>query len=88
MDPPLPRGSHAPLRLNVSALGSKKSDDESKRRDPPEPPRFRLVTVRGVRPHPGVELDRPRELEVQDDEAQFRRFPGIRWQHPLGPDGI
>lgn len=88
MDPPLPRGSDAPLRLNVSALTFNTSDDALKRHDPPEPPPFRLVTVRGVRPRPGVDLDRPRELEVQDDEARFRRFPGLRWQHPLGPDGI
>lgn len=72
----------------MRALDSKSSDDALERHDPPEPPPFRLVTVRGVRPRPGVNLDRPRELEVQDDEAQFSRSPGLRWQHPLGPEGI
>ena len=34
-------------------------------------PPFRLVTVRGVRARPGVDLDRPRALDAQDDEARF-----------------
>ena len=59
--------------LSVSAFIARTLDDALKRHDPPEPPPFRLVTVRGVRPRPGVDLDRPRALDVQDDEAQFAR---------------
>ncbi len=61
--------------LSVSAFISKTLDDALKRHDPSEPPPFRLVTVRGVRPRPGVDLDRPRALDVQDDEAQFTSAP-------------
>ena len=41
------------------------------RRETVEPPPFHLVTVRGVHPRPGVDLDRPRALDAQDDEARF-----------------
>ena len=41
------------------------------------PPPFKLVTVRGMYPRPGVDLDCPRALDVQDDEA--------RWQPPQPP---
>ena len=41
------------------------------RHEPSEPPPFRLVTSRRVRPRPGVDLDRPRALEAADDEARF-----------------
>lgn len=37
-----------------------------------EPAPFRLVTVRAS-PRPGVDLDRPRTLEVEDDTAWFGR---------------
>ena len=59
--------------LSVSAFISRTLDDALKRREATEPPPFRLVTVRGVRPRPGVDLDRPRALDIQDDEAQFSR---------------
>ena len=59
--------------LSVSAFISRTLDDALKRREPAEPLPFRLVTVRGVRPRPGLDLDRPRALDVQDDEAQFTR---------------
>ena len=36
-------------------------------------PPFRLVTVRGVRPRPEVDLDRPRALDEEDDVARFQR---------------
>ena len=32
---------------------------------------MRLVTVRGVRLRPGVDLDRPRALDAQKDEERF-----------------
>ena len=35
-------------------------------------PAFRLVTVRGVHPRPGVNLDLPRALEAKDDETRFK----------------
>lgn len=67
------RRAAAARGLSVSAFISRTLDDALKRRDPSEPPPFRLVTVPGVRPRPGVDLDRPRALEIQDDEAQFSR---------------
>ena len=57
--------------LSVSAFIAKTLDDALKRREPSEPPPFRLVTVRGVHARPGVDLDRPRALDAQDDEARF-----------------
>ena len=35
------------------------------------PSPFRLITVRGSRPRPGVDLDCPRTLDVEEDEARF-----------------
>lgn len=49
-----------------------KSLDNPRKRDDPERTPFRLVTVRAS-PRPGVDLDRPRALEVDDDEARFGR---------------
>lgn len=62
--------------VSVSAFIAKTLDDALKRSEPSESPPFRLVVARGVSPRPGVDLDRPRALEVQDDEAQFRRVVG------------
>ena len=59
--------------ISASAFIAKTLDDALKRRKTPEPPPFRLVTVRGVHTHPGVDLDRPRALDVQDDEAGYGR---------------
>ena len=59
--------------ISVSAFISRTLNDALKRREPSEPPPFRLVTVRGVHPRPGVDLDRPRALDAEDDEAQFER---------------
>ena len=59
--------------ISVSAFISKTLSESLTRRESREaPPPFRLVTVRGVRPRPGVDLDRPRALEVEDDEAAFK----------------
>ena len=55
----------------MSAFIARTLDDALKRRETSEPPPFRLVTVRGVHARPGVDLDRPRALDAQDDEAQF-----------------
>ena len=57
--------------VSVSALVANPLDDALKRRAAPEPPRpFRLITVGGG-PHPGIDLDRLREIETADDEACF-----------------
>ena len=59
--------------LSVSAFIAKTLDDAMKRREKPEPPPFHLVTVRGVQARPGVDLDRPRTLDAQDDVAGYGR---------------
>ena len=58
--------------VSVSAFISTTLSDVLKRREPPEAPPFRLVTVRGVRPRPGIDLDRPRALDAREDEARFQ----------------
>ena len=59
--------------LSVSAFIARTLDDALKRGEPSEPPPFRLITVRGGHPRPGVDLDRPRSLDAQDDELRFKR---------------
>ena len=56
--------------VSVSAFIARTLDDALKRRECAEPPPFRLVTVRGVRPRAGVDLDRPRALDAEGDEAR------------------
>lgn len=67
------RRSAAAQDLSVSAFIAKVLDDAVKRREPSEPPPFRLVTVRNARIRPGVDLDSPRSLDSEDDRAQFGR---------------
>ena len=57
--------------ISVSAFIASTLDDALKRREATEPPPFQLVTVRGVHPRPGVDLDRTRALDAQDDETRF-----------------
>ena len=57
--------------ISVSAFIAKTLDDALKRRERSEPPPFRLVTVRGVHARTGVDLDRTRALDAQDDEVRF-----------------
>ena len=57
--------------ISVSAFIARTLDDALKRSEKPEPPPFRLVTVRGVHARSGVDLDRPRAFDAQDDEARF-----------------
>ena len=57
--------------MSVSAFVAMTLDDALKRHDAVEAPPFRLVTVRGVHVRPGVDLDRPRALDAQEDEARF-----------------
>ena len=66
------RRAAAARGTSVSAFIASTLSDALKRREPSEPPPFQLVTVRGVYPRPGVDLDRPRSLEVEDDEARFK----------------
>ena len=46
--------------------------DALRRREPSEPPPFRLLTVRSVSSRPGVDLDRPRALEAEDEDTRFK----------------
>ena len=59
--------------ISVSAFIARTLDDAMKRRETPEPPPFHLITVRGVHPRPGVDLDRPRALDAEGDEAGYGR---------------
>lgn len=59
---------------SVSAFIAEVLDDALKRADQEREPRppFRLVTVGGPGTYDGVDLDRPRELEVADDADRWR----------------
>lgn len=57
--------------LTVSAFIAQTLDDALKRREPTPAPPFQLVTVRGSRPRRGVDLDRPRSLDVHDDQGRY-----------------
>ena len=57
--------------LSVSAFIAKTLDDAIKRREPVLNKPFRLVTVGGGGPLPGIDLDRPRALEADDDQLRL-----------------
>ncbi len=59
--------------MSVSAFIAGTLDDALKHSGPQESPPFEMMTVRGVHPRPGVDLDRTRALDVQDDEAGSSR---------------
>lgn len=59
--------------ISMSSFIARTLDDAMKRREPSEQPPFQLVTVRGVRPRAGVDLDRPRALDAREDEAHLPR---------------
>ena len=65
----------AELGLSVSAFVGRVLDDALKRQAPPPAPPFRLVTVKGEGLHTGVDLDRPRALVAEEDEAAFATRP-------------
>ena len=67
------RRAAAARGISVSAFISGALNDALKRREASPPPPFRLITARGVHPRHGVDLDRPRALDAQDDEARFSR---------------
>jgi len=57
---------------SVSAFIAGILDDAVKREIPPPGKRsFRLITVGGGGPYPNIDLDRPRELMVADDEEEY-----------------
>lgn len=57
---------------SVSAFIAAVLDDAIKRAPAHEAERpFRLVAVGGGGPYPGVDLDRPRELMVAEDEERY-----------------
>ena len=59
--------------ISVSAFIAATLDKAIERRAPAEAARpFRLITVGGDGPRPGIDLDRPRTIETADDEAGFR----------------
>ena len=58
--------------ISMSAFIARTLDDALKRSEPSEQPSFRLITVRGGKIGSQVDLDRPRALEAQEDEAQFK----------------
>ena len=58
--------------LSVSAFIAKTLDDALKRPETTHVKPFRLITVGGDGPRPGVDLDRPRELESLEDEERYR----------------
>ena len=57
--------------LSVNAFIVRTLSDALMRREPSRPPPFRLVTIRGGRPRGGIDLDRPRALDIIEDEIQF-----------------
>ena len=59
--------------VSVSAFIAGALSDALKRREAAKPTPFHLVTVRGVRPRAGIDLDRPRALDAEADEARFAR---------------
>lgn len=59
--------------LSVSAFVAKVLDDAIKRDlEPAKKGPFRLVTVGGGGTYPDIDLDRPRELMVAEDEERYR----------------
>ena len=60
------------ISMSMNAFISATLSDALKRRKLPELLPFQLVTVRGVHPQPGIDLDRTRALEVGDDETRFQ----------------
>jgi plasmid stability protein len=61
---------------SVSAFIAGILADALTKREAPESPPFRLVTVGGNGPRPGIDLDRPRALFAEDDEVEWS--PGRR----------
>ena len=58
--------------MSVSAFIARVLDDALKVSEPRPTPPFRLVTVGGDGVQPGINLDRPRQLVVAEDEVRHR----------------
>jgi len=58
--------------LSVSAFIAQVLDDRLKERGEPVARPFKLVTVGEGGVRPGIDLDRPRSLQVAEDEAVYR----------------
>ncbi len=65
------RRAAAAQGISMSSFIARTLDDAMKRREPAERPPFQLVTVRGVRPRAGIDLDRPRALDAREHQARF-----------------
>jgi hypothetical protein len=66
------RREAAATGISVSAFIARVLDDALKRRGASEPPKpFRLIAVGGSGRQPGIDLDRPRAIEIADDEVHF-----------------
>lgn len=55
------------MRKRADVLSDRLKQREARR----EPPPFRLMTVGGSGVAPGIDLDRPRELEVAEDIERY-----------------
>ena len=64
------RRAAAARELSVSAFIAEVLGDALKQRAPTGPPAFRLVTTSGTRVRPGVDLDRARSADTEEDEAR------------------
>ena len=67
------RRAAAARAVSVSAFIARTLNDALTRSEPAVPKPFRLVSVGGGGPRPGIDLDRPRALDVDDDERSFGR---------------
>ena len=66
------RREAAATGVSVSAFIASILDDALKSLAAAESPKpFRLIAVGGSVPQPGIDLDRPRAIEIADDEAHF-----------------
>ena len=66
------RREAAATGVSVSAFIARILDDALKRRGAAESPKpFRLIAVGASGRQPGIDLDRPRAIEIADDEARF-----------------
>ena len=59
--------------VSVSAFIAHTLNDALTRPAPAAPKLFRLIAVGGGGPRPGSDLDRPRALDIDDDEQRFGR---------------
>ena len=70
------RRAAAEQGLSMNAFVAKSLEDALTRREIPDQPPFRLITVRGCPLRRGVDLDRPRSLDIAEDQLRFepRRY--------------